>query len=132
MSDIGEKIISAITKSQMLKIEHFPHVERMAERHQIRFQPSAAEQLEAVVEAHIEDRVRIRLELDRQAFAAPIFSDRARMEAEVLKWFDEHPNVQRQKIANVCVALQQLGYLKNKPISARVASVKQALDDLYP
>jgi hypothetical protein len=54
---IGEKIIAAINERDLA---------HGLEGETPFWMPSAAEQLEAVVEAHIEERVRVRLELDRQ------------------------------------------------------------------
>jgi hypothetical protein len=54
---IGDKIIAAIATANLaLDEDGFPPM----------WATNAAEQLEAVVEAHIEERVRVRLELDRE------------------------------------------------------------------
>lgn len=69
---IGEKIIAAIPPL----IREVSNGGRVLD---VVWHPYAAEQLEAVVEAHIEERVRVRLELDRQAIrSTDIFGELAR------------------------------------------------------
>jgi len=55
---IGEKIIGEIRDSKLVRYD--------LEQQCYVWHPSSFEQLEAVVEAHIEDRVRVRLELDKE------------------------------------------------------------------
>lgn len=63
MENIGEKIIAAVGRNLFeVHTADGPIKENLI----FVWSSGAAEQLEAVVEAHIEERVRIRLELDRQ------------------------------------------------------------------
>lgn len=76
--NIGEQIIAEINKGRtFFCVSNASGLEYV-------WSPSAAEQLEAVVEAHIEERVRVRLELDRREL-------QERFDAHLRKVFPKKP-----------------------------------------
>lgn len=78
--NIGEQIIAASANLTALADVNFESSPWAT----VIWRPGAAEQLEAVVEAHIEERVRVRLELDRREL-------QERFDAHLRKVFPKKP-----------------------------------------